>query len=99
MEPGKGFYSLSAILNERAVRPRFPVDFHLKQAVGALTLHTGVGAVLYTTEPAAISCVAKQTILMRRAQKNEQERQPIFVMISDIKSESILFFLFILSCF
>lgn len=24
-------------------RPRFPVDFHLKQAVGALTLHTGVG--------------------------------------------------------
>lgn len=22
---------------------RFPVEFHLKQAVGALTLHTGVG--------------------------------------------------------
>ena len=60
-------------------RPRFPVALHLNQAVGALTLHTGVGAVLYTTEPAAISCVAKQTISMRRAQKNEQERQPIFV--------------------
>lgn len=24
-------------------RPRFPVALHLKQAVGALTLHTGVG--------------------------------------------------------
>jgi len=29
---------------------------------------------------AAISRVAKQTILMRRAQKNEQERQLIFVI-------------------
>ncbi len=25
---------------------RFPVDLHLKQAVGALTLHTGVGTIL-----------------------------------------------------
>jgi hypothetical protein len=24
---------------------RFPVDFHLMQAVGALTLHTGVGTI------------------------------------------------------
>ena len=27
---------------------RFPVDFHLIQAVGALTLHTGVGTICYT---------------------------------------------------
>ena len=26
---------------------RFPVDLHLKQAVGALTLHTGVGTYMY----------------------------------------------------
>ena len=50
-----------------------PVAVHLNQAVGALTLHTGVGAVLYTTEPAAISCVAKQTISMRRAQKMDRK--------------------------
>lgn len=32
------------LLRERKQkRFRFPVDFHLKQAVGALTLHTGVG--------------------------------------------------------
>ena len=27
---------------------RFPVAFHLIQAVGALTLHTGVGTICYT---------------------------------------------------
>ena len=27
---------------------RFPVAFHLIQAVGALTLHTGVGTIWYT---------------------------------------------------
>ncbi len=27
---------------------RFPVDLHLKQAVGALTLHTGVGTIWIT---------------------------------------------------
>ena len=27
---------------------RFPVDLHLKQAVGALTLHTGVGTIFLT---------------------------------------------------
>ncbi|MEY8528075.1 hypothetical protein HUV13_15405 [Bacteroides ovatus] len=29
---------------------RFPVDLHLKQAVGALTLHTGVGTISWAMD-------------------------------------------------
>lgn len=49
------------------------------ESTGCLFFHT-MSVSLIGRKTAAISRVAKQTILMRRAQKNEQERQPIFVL-------------------
>ena len=47
---------------------------------GFCSVHKMVCLAFSGRKTAAISRVAKQTILMRRAQKNEQERQPIFVI-------------------
>jgi hypothetical protein len=47
---------------------------------GFCSVHKMVCLAFLGRKTAAISRVAKQTILMRRAQKNEQERQPIFVL-------------------
>lgn len=39
---------LVKIREKKQERFRFPVVYHLKQAVGALTLHTGVGTIFLT---------------------------------------------------
>lgn len=48
MKYGKGTFAPKFKTSFKKRKFRFPVAFHLIQAVGALTLHTGVGTICYT---------------------------------------------------